>query len=82
MNETAQATGSNWLDVLRTGVQGVIDSQIAKNYALSDPRYNTAGGVGGQAQYTSAAQAAVSSALPLVILGAVALLAVVLVKKL
>src|SRR5882672_7372622 len=50
MDDTAQLT--SWLDILKTGVSGIIDSQIARQYAINDPAYNTAGGRGGQAQVT------------------------------
>jgi hypothetical protein len=49
--------GSSWSDVLMQGVSGFIDSQVAKNYAISNPQYNTAGGVAGTNQ-TPAAVAA------------------------
>jgi hypothetical protein len=76
-----QATGTTWLDILQTGVQGVIDSQIAKNYAVSDPAYRTAGGTAGQAQLTGLPQVA-STLAPLLVLGVLAVVAVVLVRKL
>jgi len=54
MDDTAQPT--SWLDILKTGVSGIIDSQIARQYAINDPAYNTAGGRGGQSQSTPASQ--------------------------
>lgn len=48
--------GPTWQDILKGGVSGFIDSQIARNYAITDPAYNTAGGRGGQAQSTPASQ--------------------------
>ncbi len=49
---TGQAKPTSWQDVLLAGVSGIVDSQLAKNYALSDPAYNTAGGRAGQGQLT------------------------------
>jgi len=73
-------TGSGqttWLDILNTGVSGLIDSQIAKNYAINDPRYNTQYGVAGQAQYQP-----LNASSPLLWVGlAVAVVAVVLLVR-
>jgi hypothetical protein len=55
------STSPSWQDVLKSGVSGYIDSQIALNYAISDPRYNTEGGTGGQAQRTLATQTLVDT---------------------
>jgi hypothetical protein len=41
---------SGWDSILQTGLSAIIDSQAAKNYAISDPAYNTAQGRAGQAQ--------------------------------
>lgn len=51
-DQTAQP--GNWTDILLTGVSAIVDSQLAKNYSVSDPRYQTAGGVAGQGQTTVA----------------------------
>jgi hypothetical protein len=53
--DTGSASPQSWGDVLLNGVSGYIDSQIAKNYQVSDPVYNTAGGRGGTGQLTQGA---------------------------
>lgn len=68
-------TGS-WTELLRTGIGAWVDSQAAKQYAVNDPKYNTAGGTGGQSQATPLAQQANSL---LLIGGGVLLVAVVLI---
>lgn len=53
--ETGNASPQTWGDVLLNGVSGLIDSQIAKNYQVNDPAYNTAGGRAGTGQLTQGA---------------------------
>jgi hypothetical protein len=70
-------TSRSWQDVLLAGLGGIIDSQRAVDYSVSDPRYSTAAGLGGQSQRT--AQGAIAQTSPVVwIVGAVAVLGVVL----
>lgn len=45
--------GQDWSSILSTGVSALIDSQVAKNYAATQPVYNTAGGTGGQSQFAA-----------------------------
>jgi hypothetical protein len=68
---------TSWADVLMRGVSGYIDSQVAKNYEVSTPAYNTAGGVGGQAQQTAFGALATNQTMWLA--GAVVLALVVLI---
>ncbi len=65
--------------MLLGGVSGFIDSQIAKNYQVSDPVYNTAGGRGGQGQLTQGAIINVGN--PVVWVAVLAVVAFVLLRK-
>jgi len=80
----ADQAGS-WSDALKNiftyGAGAYIDSQLATPYQINDPRYNTAGGTGGQPQTTPQAVESKSN-IALIAAGVVALLAVVyLIRK-
>jgi hypothetical protein len=75
MDDTPQV--GTWSDALLKGVSAVIDSQAQKRYLANEAKYSTAGGVAGQAQPTTLAQAISGS--PLAVLGVVAAAVVVLV---
>lgn len=78
--DPTQGGGVPWSQVLLAGVSGAIDSQLSHNYTVSPSYYNTAGGVGGQAQGTTIAASA--SPMIWIALGIAALvLIVVIVKK-
>jgi hypothetical protein len=51
MTEAASAQPTTWLDILKVGVSGWVDSQQQKNFIVQDPRYNTQQGVAGQGQF-------------------------------
>lgn len=52
MSEATPSQGTTWLDILQTGVSGLVDAQIARNYSVGSQGYNTQAGAGGQPQPT------------------------------
>jgi hypothetical protein len=79
-NDPTQGGGVPWSQVLLAGVSGAIDSQLTHNYTVANPAYNTAGGVGGQAQGGTIAASA-SPMIWIALAVAAVVLVVVLVKK-
>ena len=75
MSEATPSQGTTWLDILQTGVNGLIDAQVARNYSAGSNGYNTAGGSGGQPQPTPAP---VSNNNTLLIVGGAAAVLVIL----
>jgi hypothetical protein len=71
-----QSTTRSWSDILLTGVGAIVDSQRQQNYESQDPTYNTAGGRAGTSQMTLAAAA--SNPIVLIV-GGIALVALLLV---
>lgn len=77
----SQGGGVPWAQVLLAGVSGAIDSQLPHPYSVAPPVYNTAGGVGGQAQGTRPGTVAGLSPTMLILAIVVIAVVILLVKK-
>ena len=71
--------GSSWASTLLNGVSGLIDSQVARNYQVANPQYNTAGGVAGTNQAPAAVAA--SPVVWIALAVAAALLIFIVIRK-
>jgi len=79
MGDDSSDGGNSWASTLLNGVSGLIDSQVARSYAVANPQYNTAGGVAGTNQAPAAVAA--SPVVWIALLVAAALIVFVVIRK-